>query len=210
MGDLAQSIIGYFSLRTNRMTMYDLTGVEAGRGSRPRSRSAALSQMLARSDAERTIATIVHEATHQIAFNCGLHTRFSDCPMWFSEGLAVYFETLDRSKGTTVGLNRVRLPLFQKYLRRRPPDSLETLLTDDKRMRDAKQAENSYAEAWALTYFLLHKHPEQYVDYLKTLSEKKPMVWDTADKRLAEFKDAFGGDLKKLDAEFVRFAKGLH
>ena len=166
--------------------------------------------MLARSDAERTIATIVHEATHQIAFNCGLHTRFSDCPMWFSEGLAVYFEVLDRSKGTTIGLNRVRLPQFQKYLRRRPSDSLETLLTDDKRLRDAKQAENSYAEAWALTYFLLHKHPDRYVDYLKTLAEKKPMVWDTADQRLAEFKAAFGGDLKKLDAEFVRFAKGLH
>ena len=130
--------------------------------------------------------------------------------MWFSEGLAVYFEVLDRSKGTTIGLNRVRLPQFQKYLRRRPSDSLETLLTDDKRLRDARQAENSYAEAWALTYFLLHKHPDRYVDYLKTLAEKKPMVWDTADQRLAEFKAAFGGDLKKLDAEFVRFAKGLH
>ena len=44
-------------------------------------------------------ATIVHEATHQIAFNCGLHTRFSDCPRWFSEGLAIYFETLECGPG---------------------------------------------------------------------------------------------------------------
>ncbi len=209
VGEMAESIIGFFSLRTNRMTMCDLTGIEAVGRSRPRNRSAALKQMLARSDAERTVATIVHEATHQIAFNCGLNARYSDCPMWFSEGMAVYFETpdLSSSKGwTTIGrVNRVRLPQFQSYLRRRPPDSLTTLLTDDKRIRDAQTAENAYAEAWALTYYLLHKHADQYVDYLKTLSRKKPMVWDSPDTRLAEFKAAFGDDLKKLDADFVRF-----
>ena len=29
IGDTANSIIGYYNLKTNRMTMYDLTGVEA-------------------------------------------------------------------------------------------------------------------------------------------------------------------------------------
>ena len=97
VGEAAQSIIGYFSLTTNRMTMYDLTGVEALDHGRKRGTQAEINQVLSQPDAERTVATIVHEATHQIAFNCGLHTRLSDCPHWFSEGIAIYFEAPDLS-----------------------------------------------------------------------------------------------------------------
>ena len=95
LGGAAESIIAYFSLDTNRMTMYDLTGTErVGRGGRSGG-AAQINQVLARPEAQLTVATIVHEATHQIAFNSGLHARWSDCPEWFSEGIAVYFETLD-------------------------------------------------------------------------------------------------------------------
>ena len=95
LGDAAESIIAYFSLDTNRMTMYDLTGTErGGRGGHGGS-AAQINQILARPEAQLTVATIVHEATHQIAFNSGLHARLSDCPKWFSEGIAVYFETPD-------------------------------------------------------------------------------------------------------------------
>jgi len=55
------------------------------------STGAQIKQILAQPDALQTVSTIVHEATHQIAFNCGLHTRLSDCPVWFSEGIAMYF-----------------------------------------------------------------------------------------------------------------------
>ena len=89
LGEAGESVIGYFSLFSNRMTMYDLTGLEAqGRGARRRRTAAQINQILAQPDALRTVATIVHEATHQIAFNCGLHARLSDCPLWFSEGIA--------------------------------------------------------------------------------------------------------------------------
>ena len=138
-----------------------------------------------------TVATIVHEATHQIAFNCGLHTRYSDCPMWFSEGIAVYFETPDlhSPKGWSgIGaVNRPRLAQFQQYLRSRPHDSLRTLISNDKRFRDPKQALDAYAEAWALTYFLLQQHRKQYVEYLRMLSAKKPLLEDGPEKRLAQF-----------------------
>ena len=95
LGNAGETIIGYYALLSNRMTMYDLTGVESqGRGG-PDKTAAQINQVLARPEALRTVATIVHEATHQIAFNCGLHTRLSDCPRWFSEGIAEYFETPD-------------------------------------------------------------------------------------------------------------------
>ena len=208
LGDAAPSIIGYFSLRTNRMMMYDLTGMEAlSRFGHPRGTAAQINRILARPEALRTVSTIVHEATHQIAFNCGLHNRYSDCPVWFSEGIALYFETPDlrSSKGWRgIGaVNRGRLARFQFYLRNRGADSLQTLLADDKRFHDTKLGLDAYAEAWALAYYLIRNHPRQYVDYLKMLSKKQPLVTVGAQTRLKEFEQFFG-DLEQLDTRFVR------
>ena len=164
--------------------------------------------MLDQDSAQRTVATVVHEATHQIAFNCGLHARYSDCPMWFSEGIALYFETPDlgSSKGwRTVGaVNQPRLSQFRQYLNGRPDDALATLVRDDERFRDTKKSPDAYAEAWALTYFLVRKRSEQYVAYLKMLSEKTPLLYDDQEARLKQFRRVFG-DLRALDAEFLRY-----
>ncbi len=209
LGEAAASIVGYYSLETNRMTMYDLTGIEAfARFQNQRNTTAQINRILARPEASHTVATIVHEATHQIAFNCGLHARYSDCPRWFSEGIAVYFETpdLSSSKGwrNIGGVNRPRLTRFRLYLRHRPADSLVTLIRDSKRFTDSQQSLDAYAETWALTYFLIRQRPKQYIEYLKLLSEKKPLVWDTPERRVKEFTDVFG-DLKRLDFEFLRY-----
>jgi hypothetical protein len=211
--DAVRAIIGYFSLRSNRMTMFDLTGVASlGRSGRAGT-AAQINRILSQPEAERMVATIVHEATHQIAFNCGLHTRYSDCPLWFSEGIALYFETPDlaSSKGwSTIGaVNRPRLARFHEYLPERPPDSLVTLIRDDTRLRDTKRGPDAYAEAWALTYFLLKQHPKQYVAYLRALSAKEPMRWDDPESRVRQFKQAFGDDLQRLDTELVRYTARL-
>ena len=210
LGAAGESIIGYFGLTSNRMTMYDLTGVEAqGRGPGRNRTAAQINQILAQPDAMRTVATIIHEATHQIAFNCGLHTRLSDCPVWFSEGIAEYFETPDlRSakgwKGIGKDVNPPRLDQFRQYLGVRPDNSLETLLRDDTRFRDPKRSLDAYAEAWALTYFLIRQHPKQYVAYLEMLSKKKPLLQDDRETRIDEFRGAFG-ELNAVDAEFLRY-----
>lgn len=203
------SIIGYYSLQTNRITMYDLTGVESLRAAGDRRGSAAqINAMLARPEAEPMVATIIHEATHQIAFNCGLQVRFADIPVWVSEGLAVYFETpdLQSPKGwRNIGaVNQPRLTQFRDYLARRPPNSLESLITEDKRMREVRGAVDAYAEAWALNYYLIRNHPKQYIAYIKMLSEKQQLLWDDPATRLKEFREAFGDDLSKLDADFLR------
>jgi len=200
VGPAAESIIGYYNLATNRMTMYDLTGLQSLR--RPddkRGSSAQISQMLARPEAERTLATVIHEATHQIAYNSGLQTRLADIPLWVSEGIAVYFEVSELG-----ALNPPRLAAFRDYASRRPADSLRTLVADDKRFRDTRTAPEAYAEAWALNYFLIRQRPKQYRAYMKTLSEKKQLLWDEPATRLQEFQLAFG-DLDKLDADFLRY-----
>ena len=213
LGDAAGSIIGHFSLRTNWMLMYDLTGMEAlSRFGNGRGTAAQINRILARPEAQRTVATLVHEATHQIAFNRGLHVRYSDCPVWFSEGIAILFEAPDLGSrkgwsgigGVKLRVNWPRLRQFRQYLGRRPADSLQTLIADDKRFHDTKQSLDAYAEAWALTYYLMQRHPDQYVTYLKMLSEKKPLLQDGPEGRLKEFEQAFG-DLKPLDASLLRY-----
>jgi len=211
LNDAVDSIIGYYSLRTNRMTMYDLTGTagtSADRGS-----AAQIARTLAQPDAAKTVATIVHEATHQIAFNCGLHRRYADIPLWVSEGMAVYFETpdLDGGKGwRTIGkINRARLLSFAAYARRRPADSLLSLLRANTRMQNSQTAVDAYAEAWALNYFLINAKPKQYQAYIETMAAKKPLVSTSPEERLAEFRAAFGDDIEGLDREFIRYVARL-
>ena len=119
----------------------------------------------------------------------------------------MYFEAPDLSNAQgwkTIGeINRPRLRGLRDYAARRPTSSMHSLIADDKRLRDPRQAVDAYAEAWALNYFLIRQKPKQYVGYLKGLAAKGPLVWDEPEERLEEFKAAFG-DLDKLDAEFIR------
>ncbi len=209
LGEAVESIPGYYSLMSNRVTMYDLTGTQAVQpaGGRRLTSTAQINRVLSQPQAEFMVATIIHEATHQLAYNCGFHQRFADVPLWVAEGLAMYFETPDlgSSRGwrTIGGINPLRADRFRSYLSRRPPDSLTTLITQDDRFRDAETALDAYAEAWALTYYLLRRHPDRFVRYLQEMAEKPPLLYDTPDERLAEFLEAFGRDLRGLDAAFV-------
>jgi hypothetical protein len=212
VGEGAKSILGHYSLQSNLVTMYDLTGVEGMRFAGDRT-AARISQVLSQPNAERNVATIVHEATHQLAFNSGLQQRFADNPFWVSEGLAVFFESpdLDNSKGwRTVGaVNRYNLINFHKYLRTRPPGSLATLLTDDKRFRDPATMADAYAEGWALNYFLIRTKPEAFTKYLKVLAEQKPLVDPGPEARQEQFLKHFGGDLERLESEFLKYMNNV-
>ncbi len=207
LGDAADSVFGYYDMDSNRMIMYDLAGVAVNRPGRSVGIS-HINEFLASPNAPGAVSTIVHEATHQIAFNSGLHQRLSDCPKWFSEGIAMYCETPDLGKGkgwAGIGVvNRTRLAQFQQYLPRRPVDSLKSLIGGDDRLVDVKQAVDAYAESWALTYYLIHKYPKQYIAYLKVLSRKQPLEYDKNATRLAEFEKQFGA-LEKLDADFLNY-----
>jgi hypothetical protein len=209
IGDGVALIQGHYSLPSNRVVMYDLTGSEgAGLGER-KGMSARVNAILTRPGAEGTVATIIHEATHQLAFNSGMHQRLGAVPRWLTEGMAIYFETPDLKNARgwqKIGVvNRSRLQTFHLYLRERPADSLATLITSDARLMDAKTARAAYAEAWALNYYLIRNHQEKYTQYLATLAAKGPLLPDDPGERLKDFQAAFGDDLTKLDAAFVKY-----
>jgi hypothetical protein len=215
LGEAAAATIGLYSLHSNRMTMYDLTSIDRLR--RPgdkRLTTAQINAMLSRPEGERTVATVVHEATHQMAFNCGLHTRYADIPVWVSEGIAMYFETPDlksSSGWTTIGgVNRTRLAGFKSYLADRPTESLQSLVVNDNRFRDTRQAVNAYGEAWGLVYHLMsnQRTQKQFIEYLKMLAKKERLAFAKPEERLREFEAAFG-ETAKLDEVFVRAMKRL-
>lgn len=212
LGDAADSMIGYYHLMTNRMVMFDLTGRAGQRGVSRAATVAAINDSLSQGESLRTVATIIHEATHQIAFNCGMHTRLSDTPLWLCEGVAIYFETpdLSSSKGWRgIGaVNQPRVAQWRDYVRRRPADSLARLIEDDRRFRDARQSLDAYAEAWLLTYFLINQRSKAYLDYVTLVSAKPPLIEDGPEQRRAEFERHFG-PIDKLDRDLLRYARGL-
>ncbi len=212
LGEAADSMIGYYHLMTNRMVMFDLTGRAGQRGASRAATAAAINDSLSQGESLRTVATIIHEATHQIAFNCGMHTRLSDTPLWLCEGLAIYFETpdLSSSKGWRgIGaVNQPRVAQWREYQRRRPADSLVRLIEDDRRFRDPQQSLDAYAEAWLLTYFLINQRSKAYLEYVTLVSTKPPLIEDGPEKRRAEFERHFG-PIDKLDRDLLRYARGL-
>lgn len=187
IGETASNVIGYYHLESNRMTTFRVGNIE------------------------RNIATIIHEATHQLAYNCGMQTRFADNPMWLSEGLAMFFESPDLSNPRGwrgVGrVNQVNLIRWRRYLPSRPEDSLLTLLADDSRFRSSATAEAAYGESWALTYFLIRTMKREYIDYLERLGESKPLREYSGRERIEIIESAMGMSIAELDAKFVAYMR---
>lgn len=204
LGKSIDSILGYYSYKTNRIAMYDLL---EGKYSQS---TAQINKVLR---TERTVATIIHEATHQLAFNSGLHERFADIPLWLSEGLAIYFETPDlgstRGWKTIGSVSKLRLSQFKKYCRRRAPDSLSALVQSDDRFQSVGLATDAYAESWAFCHFLIRRYPDRFADYLKLLQTKQPLTPSTPQQRLEEFTEAFGKSPDELNETFMKHVKRL-
>lgn len=106
---------GYYSITSNRMVLYD----------RPLTEAAWFSNS----------TVIMHEATHQLAFNVGIHQRLSQTPLWVAEGLASLFE----AKGYFD-------PMLSSSRRQAEPCSLQDLETDHKQAR-LRRSINRFAGA---------------------------------------------------------------
>ncbi len=208
LGTAVNSVIGYYNLDTNRIMMYDLTGMQALKTEGyERGSLHDISAMLSQAEAEPLVATIVHEATHQIAFNCGLQKRLVDNPLWMSEGLAVYFETPDLSSSRSwsgIGVNYSRWDRFVDNVAANRVPALERMIGDDELFRGPDTAVDAYAQAWAWNYYLIKWHPKEYASYVKAIAAKPLLTVDDRKERVAEFRKHFGSDLQKLEDDFYR------
>ena len=194
LGEPRENVLGYYSPTTNRVAMYDVT---AGQDSRAWFQNAE---------------TLIHEATHQTAFNTGIHNRLRPPPRWVVEGLGMLFESRGvwdsrHSARATDRINAQQLALFRRNLPRRPKDAFTRLLTSDRPFETDMTA--AYAESWAWTYYLIETQPRKYAAYLQKTSQGKPFSEYTSSERLTDFVSVFGSDLLTLEAQFLRFVEGL-
>jgi hypothetical protein len=201
LGAATDRVVGYYNLMTNRVTTFDLTG--SATLARPAGQAAARAglEILSRPEAAGMVATLVHEATHQMAFNAGLHQRLAPVPLWVSEGVATYFETPDlaHDRGWK-GIGNVNRQRLDRFLAGQEPGWLERIVRDDEPFRRPDEALDAYAQGWALTFFLMQTRKAAFVDYLQAIAAKSPLVDDSPEDRLADFRAAFHaapGDLEE-------------
>lgn len=183
------NVQGFYSRKSNRIYTYN----QALTGDR-------------RADANAL--TVIHEATHQSAFNTGVHDRFGLTPRWVSEGLANMFE----APGV---YNSVDFPeqedrVAPHYLR-----SVHDLMRADRfrgKIRDLVSSDelfrtdpdSAYAVAWALTLYLSENRPQSYRDYLQSGFQSGDDS-QSPERRLAGFRAAFGDNLLDLETRLLQF-----
>lgn len=190
-GGMSSRIVGYYGLASNRITLYDMGGDNDS------------------ANWQRNAAVLIHEATHQIASNAGIHNRFAPTPLWVAEGLATSFEApgvYDSHSYTSQAdrVNRDRLTAFRKDVApHHRPEMISSMVASDDAFRT--NPETAYAEAWALTFYLIETEPRKYAQYLKRTASRPIFQKYTPAQRTADFVAVFGGDWRMIEARFLRF-----
>ncbi|MFT5523659.1 MAG: hypothetical protein ACI9G1_000248 [Pirellulaceae bacterium] len=193
--NISDNVLGYYSPRTNRILLYDVTTKAGGQSW------------------STNADTIIHEATHQTAFNIGLHNRFGENPRWVVEGLGVMFEMRGvwHSKKYPFLVERIhrqQLVNFRNYREGyRKKDALADIIQSDRIF--GLNPFGAYSEAWALTFYLAEKHPQKYIQYISKIAERKQFTKYTAPERLRDFTEVFGDNLPLLDSQFLRYIGSL-
>ena len=204
LGAAADRVVGYYNLLSNRVTTFDLTGTDGlPRPGGPRGGPAA--QIMASPAAAGLVSTLIHEATHQMAFNCGMHRRLAPVPLWLSEGVATYFETpeLDADRGWR-GVGAINRPRLERFLATHRPGDIAALVASDDRFRSADAPLDAYAAAWGLTRHLIDTRKRAFVEYLRVQSVKEPLAEDSAGARTREFEAAFGASPAEIESDVVK------
>jgi len=214
----SQGLLGYYHPHTNRTALFDQSTATKSIGlEQDREGNELTYSRLSTSSKELTEAlrdTMIHEATHQVAFNTGLHSRVGDNPRWVVEGLATTFESDDLRAHTggrgksIVRINRNRLLWFSNYAqKRREKKSLRSFIREDLLFQSSTF--DAYAEAWALTFFLVETQPARYARYLKKISQRDPLKEYSAESREQDFKEAFKTNLQTLEVDYLKFIDQL-
>jgi hypothetical protein len=189
-------VLGFYSLDSNRIILYDIAAPANS------------------TNWQDNASVIIHEAAHQTAFNTGLHSRFCPPPAWLAEGLATMFEApglYDAHQRPHLAdrINRGRLNEFRSLVEaRHRPELLSSMIASDRLFNT--NPTTAYAEAWAFTFFLVESQPRKYAQYLALTASRPPFAACGAQDRIADFTRIFGANWKMLEAQFLRFMKGVN
>ena len=183
---------GYYSSRSNRIITYD----HSDQGKRLSSED-----------------TLVHEATHQTAYNTGIHRRFGNTPRWLSEGLAQLFEAKGINNSRRYGdlsdrINEQALrQLIDLYKKEQVAGAVQQLVRKDSMFRT--DIEKAYAVSWGISLYLAENYPRKYVAYLAYDGDRKAFRAHSEKQRAKDFAKFFGTDFTDFDARMKIFFTDL-
>lgn len=210
----AEKLAAYYNMETNRVALYDLSNPQGVglENERRRSRLNETREILSRPNAAFNVATIVHEATHQLCFNRGVFLRTGPSPLWAAEGMALCFETPNGMatqggwgfRGAFVKNERM-LSLYRAYAPQMK-DPYRKLVAQE---GFYENIEASYAASWALFYYLSKRRERELADYLNAVSQKKTCAVYSPQERLDDFTAIFGDDWDRLTGDVARYLKRL-
>lgn len=209
----SNTLRGYYSLVSNRVALYDpdrasvKNSIKATEDFGPHFSSSTATAFVGIS--QDTADTIIHETTHQVGYNIGVHSRMGGTPIWVIEGLATALEpdAMRRTQGSRGSASRINAERSEWFASEHRPGrqagNLARLVASDKHFNS--DILNSYSEAWAFTYFLLENSVrcKQFVNYLHTVENRDVTKAYTARQRLDDFEAAFG-DLSRVELDFLR------
>lgn len=151
---------------------------------------------------EATAAVIRHEAAHQSAFNCNVHSRLNETPKWISEGLGMMFEPAAMSSGPSASpakVNERTNPDAMVLLRLRYADGARTLASDlrrlvggDEMFQTPSEVADAYALSWLLMFFLAERKPAHFAALLNHTAARPAFETYPANQRLADFQRIVG------------------
>lgn len=206
----------YYNKMTNRIVLCNLEGIETFLADQTRRATASqIDAFLERPLAAFNIATIIHEATHQVGFNCGMHERIGVMPLWICEGLAMLHEVPNRDAkngwNITLKTNHYRLEHIAKYNPHPADKPLEKMIRDDALFSrpDKDVVLSNYALAWGLTYYLAKRKEKDLSRYLIKVGNKSVLSPDTPEERMKDFEECFGTDWESLYKDLFKYLQSL-
>jgi hypothetical protein len=215
------SLVGMYHPGTNRLVIYDIQQSRGVVGGKEQARKFSekipfdIDRMQFSGEVERqarafcedaNVSTTVHEAAHQLSFNCGLLNRAGDVPCWLAEGLATYCEPAYRGTWQGVGQpNYERVKALAAGLRGRGRIlTLKELVASDNWRRDGATVLTGYAQSWALFRMLMEERPEALRAYLALIRNRR-----APEHRLTDFRQAFGADLSPLERRHQAYVREM-
>jgi len=191
---LQSGTVGYYSPLTNRLYLYEMHGSPF---------------------AEReALATVWHEAAHQIAFNRGVHQRLSSPPLWVLEGIASIFEApgMMAQRATMDSSDLINVSRWDHWKKlAENPDQMATLLDgmlrDDRLFRS--QPTDAYTIAWGVSLYLAERDSNHYMQYLQQLSKLAAGEEYRSEARERDFHRVFNTRSQLLIRSADRFLRSL-
>lgn len=218
----SEELSGYYSTKSNRIVVLERHKLQPRSNTAERQILTAAAARNNRSTPDTALqrlprstrTTLIHEACHQIGFNCEVHSRLAHGPQWLVEGLALLLEAdtlrtrhANRTLTPSAYINPERFHWFHnQYLPRYAPGDLARIISSDDLF--SQQSLDAYSLAWAFTCFLCTSDQQElrqnYARYIRLTAQLPGPGAGSPAQRLELFRQTIG-DPDLLETQFLRF-----